>query len=159
VQIVGSVVIVLPAVLLVLMVGALVTAAGGEDAAPLALIPAFPLVGLASIFLGLITVPFVIRAMIVQDFAQSLNLGWAWSFVRIMFWDMVFQGIAYAFLAMGAAIFGLLLLCVGYLPALGVVSGAGMNLLAQWYEVYLSRGGEPAPSPLSSEPIIEATVL
>lgn len=59
-------------------------------------------------------------------------------------------------LSIGLALLGLLFFCVGYLPALGWISGAWVHLLAQWYERYLSLGGEPVM--FSDDEIIEATL-
>ena len=76
-----------------------------------------------------------------------------------MFWEILGSGIVFAILTIGVAMLGMLLFCVGYLPAIGVIMGAGMNMLAQWYEVFLSRGGEPIPPATPSEPIVDATIV
>ena len=60
-------------------------------------------------------------------------------------------------LGLGVYFAGLALLCVRIVPAIGLLSGAAMHLLAQWYELFLSRGGEPiAPA---SDTVVDATVV
>lgn len=94
-------------------------------------------------------VPVLIRGMITQDFALSFDWSWSRGFVRIMFWEIILSGIVFYLLSLLVIVIGFAILCVGVIPASGLISGAMMHLLSQWYEVYLSRGGEPVAEPSS----------
>lgn len=67
------------------------------------------------------------------------------------------SGLLMGLLSIGMAIVGTLVLCVGYLPALGWVSGAWMHLLSQWYERFLNLGGEPVMT--DDDELVEATLI
>ncbi len=153
VQLVGGLLMAVPLVGLVLLAAAL----GGDGGPPALAIGVLPLALCLVVALGIVSVPFLIRAMLCQDFSQSFDVAWVRQFVTIMFWDMLLGGIAFGFISAGVLMIGALMLCVGYLPAIGIVNGAGMNLCAQWYEVFLDRGGEPVPGPDPS--IIDATLV
>ena len=139
---------------------AVLIAAIGEEAAgilfPIVLIP-ISLVGVMMLYV--FSAPFLIRGMICQDFAKSFDFGWAREFVRIMFWEMIVSAILFWFLSMATLLAGFLICFIGYVPAMGVINGASMHLLSQWYEVFLSRGGTPVPIKPTDDEIIEAAIL
>ena len=60
-------------------------------------------------------------------------------------------------MAIGIYFVGLVMLCVGVVPAAGLLTGAAMHLLAQWYELFLSRGGEPVYP--AADTIVDASVV
>jgi hypothetical protein len=76
------------------------------------------------------TVPFVIRSIVCRDFVLSFDFAWAREFLRIMFWEVLWSGLRMLFLTVGLAVLGLLFFCVGYLPALGWISGAWIHLVS-----------------------------
>ncbi|MEM7478021.1 MAG: DUF4013 domain-containing protein [Planctomycetota bacterium] len=117
------------------------------DAAPVVFLLSFPLMIILSIVISIYSVPFVLRCMICQDFAQAFDLGWARTFVGLMWKEMVSSGIAFMLLAIVLNLFGVLACGIGLFVTNGITMGAAMHLLAQWYEIYLSRGGEPVLSP------------
>ncbi len=157
VQFAISFVMIVPILIVVFGGLAMGAAIGGEDGAAASFILTLPIIFMIAIFFSVLSVPFLIRAMVCQDFVKSLDLGWAIGFVKLMFWEIVVSFILFWLLALVVIVMGLALLCVGYIPAAGLAAGAMMNLLAQWYEIYLSRGGEPAPA--AEEAIIDATVV
>lgn len=106
-----------------------------------------PIVIVASLLASILTVPFVLRAMICQDFVKAFDLGWAIHFVKLMVGEMILSGIIFFVLAWLLNLAGALACCVGVFVTSGWVLGATMHLGAQLYEVYLSRGGEPVPEP------------
>lgn len=130
---------------------------GGEEGLAIGMFMSMPFILVLSIFANMISVPFLIRGMVCQDFVKTLDLGWALGFLRIMFWEMLFSGIVFGLLSFVIVMAGFALLCVGYLPATGLVMGGMMYMTSQWYEIYLSRGGEPAPGP--DDNIVDATIV
>ena len=147
-----------PLVVIAILVSVLVASLGpdGQTIASIGIALLVPLCWVLIAVVNVCTVPFLIRSIVCRDFAQSFDFAWAREFLRLMFWEMFWSGIRMLFLTIGLAVLGLLLLCVGYLPALGWISGAWIHLLAQWYERYLSLGGDPVTFP--DDEIIEATL-
>ncbi len=101
--------------------------------------------------------PIAIRAMICQNFMQSFDLNWCKSFIQLTFWEMVISTAILCLLGIVIYFIGAALFCVGALPATGVMSGAAMHLLAQWYELFLSRGGQAVLQPAG--PRVDTTVV
>ncbi len=159
VQVLLSFMLALP---IIVVAAAMILATSGGQASEAAaagiMLLGIPLILVAAMFVIVLMVPFMIRAMICQDFAKSLDLGWARAFVKLMFWEMLRSAFLFMVISMGIIAVGALFLCVGYIPALGWLTGAWMHLLAQWYEIYLSLGGEPAP-PATDGEIINATLV
>jgi hypothetical protein len=118
-----------------------------------------PVIVVLSVAGGLLSVPFLIRAMICQDFQRSFDLTWAKGFAKLMYKEMLVSGIVFMVLSWCILAAGMLVLCVGYIPAGGIVCAGFMHLMAQWYEIYLSLGGEPAPPPISHADVIDATLV
>lgn len=145
-QFVATVVIALPLVVLVLIVVGL-AAQAGNSALLASMLIVVPLVIIGTVLLSVIAAPITIRAMVCQDFQESLDLAWNFNFVKFMFTEMVVSGFVFIVLSVLIFAVGNLALCVGAIPASGIIMGGYVHLLAQWYEVYLSRGGEPAPMP------------
>ena len=128
-----------------------------NPAALLLLLLAIPLQIFLNVVLGLCAASLVIRAMIVQDFAKSFDFGWCKHFVQTMWAEMLFTGFVYWLLSGVIAFVGFLMCFVGSLPAAGLYIGGGMHLFSQWYEVYLSKGGIPVPSP--EDHIVDASIV
>ncbi len=140
-------------------------AAAAENGAVLALgIIMVILVSIAmSVVIYLFAVPVMIRAMITQDFAAMFDFQWSKNFVKMMAGEMIPSGIVFSLLSCIIIFIGELMLCIGVLPAGGIVMGGAAYLMAQWYEIYLSRGGEPCPGPgspgSSPDEVVEATIV
>ncbi len=157
VQLIVSIVVMIPIFIIMGGTMAVGSAIGGEEGMALSSIASLPLIVVISVLANVLTVPFLIRAMICQDFMKSLDLGWALGFVRLMFWEVVISGLIFGILGFAVVLAGLAVFCVGYIPAVGLLMGGAMNLCAQWYEIYLSRGGVPAPWP--DDDVVEATAV
>ena len=157
-QIAASIVMLIPLAIVAIGLAAIVAAIGDESAGVLFPIILVPMTLVLSILIGVATVGFLIRALVCQNFERSLDLKWVREFVRLMFWDIVISSIKFWLLSVCVGIVGTLLLCVGYLPAMGIIFGAAMHLVAQWYELYLSRGGVPAP-PANGDEVIDAAIV
>lgn len=160
VQLAASFLLLVPGFIVFFMAMA-IGAGVGEDAGILVgLLIGFPILFFLAIFASVFGVPFLIRSMVCQDFATSLDFGWAWRFVKLMFWEIILSSILFGLLALGVMLVGYALCLVGAIPASGVIMGGYINLTAQWYEVYLSRGGEPAPPPPGSDmDVVDATIV
>lgn len=152
-----SIVVMIPAMLLTMIGMAAGSASGGDTGVMIGLVVASPLLMLLSLATYIVSVPFLIRGMVSQDFATSFDFGWAMHFLKVMFGELLSSGIAFVLLSLGVGLLGLLLCGIGYFPALGIIMGASINLMAQWYEIFLSRGGIPVPS--KDADIIEATII
>jgi hypothetical protein len=129
----------------------------GENAAWL-LVVLVPMLLVLGVLLNLISLPILIRALLTQDFMASFDLDWCRDFVRRMFGELIVQGILFAILSILLNFLGTLVLCLGVFATMGIVSGAGMHLIAQFYESYLHRGGIPVPSKLA-ESFVDAQVV
>ncbi|GAB5404710.1 MAG: hypothetical protein Aurels2KO_29410 [Aureliella sp.] len=155
VQIAVTVLMLIPMFFLVLAF--LAASAAGEAAAGFAVAIMIPLAFLFSVALMTLTVPFVLNAMICQEFSKALDIGWARHFVSIMFWEVIVSGVVYYLLSLVVLLCGFLLLCVGYIPATAMVTGGAMHMLSQWYEIFLQRGGRPI-EPAGGQ-IVDATII
>lgn len=140
----------------IMFIGVAIAAAGNEAAGALGMIVLVPLVIALSLVMGIIMIPFIINAMICQDFSKAFDLNWARHFVSIMFWDILKSGFVYYCLSLCVFFAGCLVLCVGAIPAQAIVTGGAMHLLSQWYEIFLQRGGRPIEP--ADGPIVEAEI-
>jgi len=143
-----TLIVIVPAAVVVVLLLLLGSQFDGVNAVLLVL-GSSPIFILLAIPLVVLLGPISIRAMICQDFMQSFDFNWCKSFIKLTFWEMVIS--TAILLAIGLVIYlvGAALFCVGALPAMGIISGAAMHLLAQWYELFLSRGGEEVQPPIS----------
>lgn len=121
----------------------------------------FALIAVAgALFSYMLSAPFIIRGMVSQDFSKTFDFKWSLNFIKICFGDMVVSLIVFGILSFLIGVVGFCLCIVGIFPASGIIMGGYANLLAQWYEVYLSRGGEPAPpSQDSMNEVVDATIV
>ncbi len=156
IQLVGSIFVSIPMVLILFGGLGIGAAAFGEEGAALGLFGSVPLVILLSFAVLIATVPVLIRAMILQDFASSFDFGWSWRFFKLMWAEIAFSGLIYYIFCIGLGILGFLCCFVGVFVASGVAMGGAMHMLAQWYEIYLDRGGEPV---YGKDEIIDANLV
>ena len=129
----------------------------GELAGAIIVIAVIPLTLLASFAFAVVLGPVLIRAMICQDFMKSLDFQWTMSFIKLTMREMVISTLVFFVLSTAVYLLGTAIFCVGALPAAGLISGGMMHLLAQWYELFLSRGGEPVPP--ATESILDARIV
>ena len=130
-------------------------AASDELAAALLFFLLIPGTIILTVFVNIFTVPFIIRGMVAQDFAQAFDFGWCLNFTKLMWGEIIISSIFFALLSFLVSIAGIVACFVGTIPATGLIAGAAVNLLGQWYEIYLSRGGPPVPSP----DVIDASIV
>lgn len=130
---------------------------GDNPAIFLLMLLLLPLQLLLNALLSICAAALVIRAMIVQDFAKSFDFAWCKHFVQTMWAEMLTTGFVYWLLSGVISFIGMLLCFIGYFPAIGLCVGGMVHLLAQWYEVYLSKGGIPVPGP--EDNIVEASIV
>ncbi len=155
-SLVVSVMVIVPVALLAVLL--IVVGSGLQESSVLLLVlGSTPIFLLLTLPLIILLGPISIRAMICQDFMQSFDLNWCKSFIKLTFWEMVTSTLVLFGMGLVIYLVGSALFCVGALPAMGIISGAVMHLLAQWYELFLSRGGEPVQPAANS--IVEANVV
>ena len=146
VQLVVSFLMLIPMFLLFVVVAA-AGAVAEEFAAGVLFFVFVPAMIILSIFINIFTVPFIIRAMVGQDFGQAFDVGWCLNFTKMMWGEIIISSIIFGLLAFLVSLAGMIACFVGTIPAAGLIWGAAVHLLGQWYEIYLSRGGPPAPAP------------
>ncbi|MDX1929641.1 MAG: DUF4013 domain-containing protein [Pirellulaceae bacterium] len=155
-SLVASVILTIPLAFLFVIL-AVIGAQFGEAGAIVSIFFIVPLVFFMTISMVILLGPITIRAMICQDFQRAFDIGWCISFVKLTYREMILSSIVFSILGIGVYIVGLALLCVGIFPAIGLLTGAMMHLLAQWYELFLSRGGEPVQPP--AETVVDASLV
>ena len=109
------------------------------------------------VILTLLLAVVAIRSMITQDFRRSFNVRWMLSFLKQMYGEMLLSMLIFVPLSMVVVLIGMMALCVGLIPASGICTAAMLHLWCQWYEIFLSRGGEPVPGP--QDDVVTAQVI
>ncbi|QDU96722.1 DUF4013 domain-containing protein [Lignipirellula cremea] len=122
---------------------------GGNGALPvvgiLIMVGAFLLAFVAGMLGTAVMMGMQVRAAFAQSLGEGFNVGWAWDFLKRTWLEMIL-GLFLLSMIGGVVInVGLLLLCVGVIPAMGLMMVANWFFLGQLYELYLSRGGQPIP--------------
>ena len=150
-----SIVLTIPLVIfmVILMV---ISAQFGEAGGLLVVLFMVPLIFVFSISILVLLGPITIRAMICQDFQKAFDIGWCVSFLKLTYREMITSALMFMLMAIGVYFVGLAIFCVGIFPAIGLLTGAMMHLLAQWYELFLSRGGEPVQPP---DTVVDASLV
>jgi hypothetical protein len=131
-----------------LVLGLIGSAAGPEAATILAIIGAvvaWVVIMVGSFILNLIITAMILRAAWSEDFMEGLNVTAAWDFAQKMWLEFILEQLFMMVTAPIIALCGLLLLCVGYFLAIGLILFAQFHFLAQLYTIYLARGGIPIP--------------
>lgn len=99
----------------------------------------------ANVAVFFVTCPLVIRAGMLNDLVSAFDFKWIMDFIKKMWLELLLGGIVLYFFAMFIMLVGCLALCVGYIPAIGVVAIMGGLFLTQLYQVYVYRGGQALP--------------
>jgi hypothetical protein len=89
--------------------------------------------------------PLIIRASLIQDFAQSFNFAFLKRFITLTWKETIIASIFLFAASLVFAAAGLLLLCLGVYFATVPIYFCWIHLHKQLYRLYLSRGGEPVP--------------
>ena len=128
---------------------AAVSAAVGEEYAPIVLAVGLPLVGLALAVVVLtpmiLLAPLMLRLGLSQDLSVGFKLSWWGDFLRRMWPELVLSTLFVLTTGLIMTTLGCLLIIVGSYAAWAWVSLASAHLSWQLYDLYLSRGGEPVP--------------
>ncbi|MCA9118718.1 MAG: DUF4013 domain-containing protein [Planctomycetaceae bacterium] len=121
-------------------------AAGGDDGAAVALIVVVPILFVAMLAIGIainmISVPFMLRAGLMQDFGAAFDFGFAKQFIRNTWKEMILCALFSMVAGMLAALIGMAMLCVGIYFTMAVVMLMQGHLILQLYELHLARGGD-----------------
>jgi hypothetical protein len=97
------------------------------------------------VLVSFVTMPLMLRAGLIQDFAPAFSLAFAQDFLGKMWVEMLLATL-FLWVTSPLVLFaGLLVLCVGYIPAAMMILLAQHHLWYQLYELYLRRGGQPIP--------------
>ena len=97
------------------------------------------------VVMGFVMVPMLLRSALMQNFPDAFSWTFISDFIGKMWMDMVVAFLFHAVMATLVVMVGLMLFCIGYLPAMVLALFAQWHLMYQLYEVYLSRGGQPIP--------------
>lgn len=133
---------------MMIAVGIATTAAGEEAGAPIAVVGfllIFAVMIAASIFIGMICIPFIIRAGLAQDFGEAFNLEFAKSFFRKTWKEMILSMLFMMISSMVVGMLGFMLCFVGMYPAMVLIMLAYAHIYYQLYQTHLARGGEKIP--------------
>jgi len=152
---VALVVTMVPSFVLVILSYAMMFAVGisaslaGQETGMLIAVVGF-LLGFAAIFaaaiaVGMISIPFVIRAGLAQDFGEAFRFDFVKSFIRKTWKEMILSMLFMMFSSMVVAMIGMLLCYFGMYPAMVLIMLAYAHIYYQLYQVYLARGGKPIP--------------
>jgi hypothetical protein len=98
-----------------------------------------------SVIIHIISVPLCLRAALTQDFAQAFNVSWVLDFIKRTWVELLLSMLFLMGTSLLVGIAGMILCCVGYIPAVGLIQLAGYHLWFQLYDLFLQRGGEPIP--------------
>ncbi len=133
---------------MIFVVGIVATNAGQEAGPAIAIVGfllLFALMIAAGVFVGMICIPFVIRAGLAQDFGEAFNLEFAKSFFRKTWKEMILSMMFMMFSSMAVGMIGMLLCFVGMYPAMVLIMLAYAHIYYQLYQTHLARGGEKIP--------------
>jgi hypothetical protein len=98
-----------------------------------------------SILLSLVTVPMVLRAGLMQEFRAAFSMPFALDFVKKMWPETLLVQLFLMVSAPFVTVAGLLMCCIGVIPAQALVLMAQAHLTGQLYQKYLERGGMAIP--------------
>ncbi|MBI1246981.1 DUF4013 domain-containing protein [bacterium] len=91
----------------------------------------------------LVSAPFILRAGLLCDFMGAFDLSWVWSFIRKMWLEQLIGALLLGILGGFIMLAGCMLLCIGSIPAMGIVTIMMALFNAQLYQVFVHRGGQP----------------
>lgn len=117
------------------------------------------LYGVLFVAMSEIMLPLALRAVLMQDFVAAFNVAFIKRFVGLMWKEVLISSLFMMVATFVLGFAGMIAVCVGIFPAIGLTYFAWMHLSKQLYQIYLSRGGEPIPvSPkLTEVPVIPPT--
>lgn len=97
--------------------------------------------------------PIVLRCGLQQDFAPGFSFRYVSNFMGLVGGKVLLSLLFLMVSGLVVLSAGLMLCCVGILPATALITAAQYHLFYQLYELYLQRGGEPIPlKPTTPQP-------
>ncbi len=103
----------------------------------------FVIVFALSILANLAALPLVLRAGLTCSFSEAFDFTWIKDFLSKMWLEQILGMIILSIISSFVMLVGLIALCVGIIPAIGVATIAYWNFVTQLYQVYIGRGGQP----------------
>ncbi len=97
----------------------------------------------AAIPLQLVLLPIMLRAGLTQELGGAFSLAWIKDFLRRTWLEILVGTIVLTIANYVITLAGLLLFCIGVLPAMSLTMFAFMHFQWQVYEIYIDRGGTP----------------
>ncbi len=97
--------------------------------------------------------PIVLRCGLQQDFGPGFSFRYVSNFMGLVGGEVLLSLLFLMVSGLVVLSAGLMLCCVGILPATALITAAQYHLFYQLYELYLQRGGEPIPlKPMMPQP-------
>lgn len=109
---------------------------------PLAALAGYLVYAVVIVLATLLMWPLELYAALSEEFSVGRACSFAGRFARLMWGEMLVAIIVYFLLTTLVMLVGVLLCCVGSLPAFAIVSMAEVHILVQLYRRYLDKGGE-----------------
>jgi hypothetical protein len=147
--------VMVPVALLALVPMFLIAALGVGSGAKIAL---FAFTGLLFLVIMIgslvVTLPFMMRAALLQEFGAAFSWAWAKDFLARTWRETLLAVLFLYATAIPLAILGYAMCFVGMYPAMALLTFAQWHLDFQLYDLYLSRGGTPVPiKPVRVQPV------
>lgn len=102
----------------------------------------FTVLGLAS---TLVLVPLMLRATITQAFGAAFNAGFVWSFIRLVWMELLLCGCFVFAVSLAMSVVGAIPCGIGLLAVMPLMTFVWQHLMKQLYQLYLRRGGAVVP--------------
>ncbi|PQO33914.1 DUF4013 domain-containing protein [Blastopirellula marina] len=118
-------------------------ASGSDTLAVFGTLFLFVVLLIASMLANLAALPLILRAGLTCSFSEAFDFAWVKDFVSKMWLDQILGMIILSIISWFVLLVGFVALCVGIIPAIGVVTIAYWNYITQLYQVYIGRGGQP----------------
>ncbi|EAQ82376.1 DUF4013 domain-containing protein [Blastopirellula marina] len=94
------------------------------------------------LLLNFAMIPGTLRVALTNDIAQGFDFGYITDFVRKMWIEQILVVLFLTFSSIIVLNIGLLICCIGVIPAMVIAWFAMSQLMMQLYQVYVSRGGK-----------------
>ena len=134
-------------VLIFLSTSSIAAVGGGPTTLVLFLI--LPLLGLCltavSLLMGMVAIPMALQASLGLDFGAAFNVGFIKQFVGNVWKQMLLSALLFIPVSLLATFVGMLAFCVGIYFTFSLIQLMSAHLVWQYYELHLSKGGEPIP--------------
>lgn len=98
-----------------------------------------------NVLMMLIVMPMGLRAGMTNSFGEAFNFAFIKDFLGKMWMEQIAGLLIWSILSWFIVVIGMLLFCIGIIPAFGIVMIAYWNLATQLYQVYVGRGGQEIP--------------